>query len=399
MNNLREELDAILTDKGADALLIYSNSQKDANMFYITEFLAPDPFIFLKKTGEDPIIVINEMEFERAKKQSIINDVRSYSEYNYKAIMKSAKDPNLSVIQFITKIVEKELGKNNKICVPINFPLAIADVLRAEDLTLNPMFGVLEKARETKDRKEIETIKEIQEINEKITSEAINVIANSDIRGNKKLFSNGKPLTVGRLKSFFGQKFLENGCIPEEDIIIACGRKSSDPHFLGNPEDKLKADQPIVLDIYPKSIRKRYWTDMTRTIVKGNASNRVKHMFETVFEAKNSSLDAIKAGVLGSEIYDICCDIIEKSGYETTRKKKKVKNGMNHGLGHGVGLQIHESPTMNEFAKSPLREHVVITVEPGLYNPHIGGVRLEDIIEITKNGFNNLTKMDTILEV
>lgn len=396
---MRDELDAILTNKKAEALLICSSSQKDPNMFYVTDFLAPDPFIFLKKTGEEPIIVINEMEFERAKKQSIIKDVRSYSDYNYKTIMKSVKDPNLGTLQFIKKIVENELDKSNKICVPFNFPLVVADVLRSEDLILDPMLGVLEEARESKDRKEIETIKEIQKINEKITSEAINFIANSDIGSNKTLFYKGKSLTVGTLKSFFGQKLLEQGCIPEEDMIIACGSKSSNPHYLGSQQDKLKADQPIILDIYPQSIQKRYWTDMTRTIVKGNAPKKVKHMFETVFEAKNSSLDAINAGALGSEIYDVCCDIIEKSGYETTRKEKKVNNGMNHGLGHGVGLQIHENPTINEFAKSPLREHTIVTVEPGIYNRHIGGIRLEDIIEITKNGFNNLTEMNTILEI
>ncbi|MEJ2241100.1 MAG: Xaa-Pro peptidase family protein [Candidatus Bathyarchaeota archaeon] len=396
---MRDELDAILANNGKDALLICSSSQKDANMFYVTEFLAPDPFIFLKKTGEEPIIVINDMEFERAKKQSIVKDIRSYSDYNYKKIMKSAKDTNLSSIQFIAKIVKKELDKSNKICVPINFPLVVADVLRGQDLTLDPMFGILEKARETKDSKEIEIIYEIQKINEKITSEAINLIANSDIGSNKTLYKNGKPLTVGILKSFFGQKLIEKGCIPEEDIIIACGKKSSDPHYLGDTEDKLKADQPIILDIYSQSLQKRYWTDMTRTIVKGNASNKIKNMFETIFEAKNSSLDAIKSGALGNEIYDICCDIIEKAGYETTRKEKKVNNGMNHGLGHGVGLQIHENPRMNEYSKSPLNEHVIVTVEPGLYNQHIGGVRLEDIIEITKNGYHNLTKMDTILEV
>lgn len=396
---MREDIDRILVEKNADALLMCSDSQKDANMFYVTKFLAPDPFIFLKKTDEEPIIIINEMEFERAKKQSIIKNVRSYSDYNYKEIMKSAKDPSLSAIQFITKVVEKELGKDNKICVPTNFPLVIGDTLRASDLTIAPMFGVLEKARETKDRREIEIIKEIQKINEKITSQAINLIENSDIGSNKTLLSDGKPLTVGRLKSFFGQKLLENGCIPEEDIIIAFGAKSSDPHYLGDPEEKLKADQPIILDIYPQSIQKRYWTDMTRTIVRGNAPNQVKHMFETVFEAKQSSLDAIKEGALGNEIYDICCDIIEKAGYETTRNVKKVENGMNHGLGHGVGLQIHETPRINEFAKYPLREHVVVTVEPGIYNRHVGGVRLEDIIEITKNGINNLTNMETILEV
>jgi len=396
---LRGDLDNILAENGAEALLLYSDSQKDANMFYITEFLAPDPFIFLKKTDEEPIIVVSQMEYPRAKKQSIIKDVRSYLDYNYLTAVKSAKEPQLGAIQFIANIAEKELGKGTRICVPPNFSVLVADVLRAEGLILEPMFGVVEKARETKDSQEVETIKEIQRINEQVTSKAIELIADSAVGSNKNLRSNGEPLTVGSVKSFFGHKLLEKGCNPEEDIIVACGPKSSDPHYVGEPEDKLKADEPIILDIYPRSIQKRYWTDMTRTIVKGKASNKIKHMFDTVFEAKNASLDAIQAGALGNHVYDVCCDVLEKAGYETTRNGKKVASGMTHGLGHGVGLQIHESPRMSEFVMAPLREHVVVTVEPGLYDPQIGGGRLEDIVEVTKTGYSNLTQMETMLEV
>jgi len=225
------------------------------------------------------------------------------------------------------------------------------------------------------------------------------LIASSDVGINKTLYFNGEPLTVGKIKSFFGHKLLENGCLPEEDIIVACGTKSADPHYVGEPEDKLKANQPIILDIYPRSIQKRYWTDMTRTIVKGRASDKLKKMFEAVFEAKNASLDAIQAGALGNHVYDVCCDVLEKAGYETTRGGKKITKGMTHSLGHGVGLQIHESPRMSELYTSPLKEHNIVTVEPGLYNPQIGGVRLEDIIEVTKSGYNNLTRMETQLEI
>jgi len=133
--------------------------------------------------------------------------------------------------------------------------------------------------------------------------------------------------------------------------------------------------------------------------VKGRASPKLKQMFETVFEAKNASLDAIQAGAVGRHVYDVCCDVLEKAGYETTRGGKKITKGMPHSLGHGVGLQIHESPRINELTTSPLREHNVVTVEPGLYDPQIGGVRLEDIIEVKKSGYNNLTKMETRLEI
>ncbi|MBN1784277.1 MAG: aminopeptidase P family protein [Candidatus Bathyarchaeota archaeon] len=396
---MKDDLNAILTEKGVEVLLLYADSYRDANMYYLTKFLAPDPFIFLKKVDADPLIVVNQMEFPRAQKQSIVKAVKSYTEYNYLKTLKTTKNPQLGTMKFIAEVVQKEVDAETRICVPPNFPVIAADVLRSEGLIINPMFGMIEEARETKDSNEIEEIKTVQAISEKITSQAIELVADSDVGSNRTLQLKGETLTVGRLKSFFGTKLLENGCLPEEDIIVACGTKSSDPHYTGEPEDKLKADQPIILDIYPRSIKKRYWTDMTRTVVKRKAPDKLKQMFDAVFEAKNASLDAIQAGALGSQVYDVCCDVLEKAGYETTRGGKNVTVGMTHSLGHGVGLQIHESPRMNELSMFPLKEHNVVTVEPGLYDPQIGGVRLEDIIEVTKSGYSNLTKMETQLEI
>ncbi len=396
---MRQDLDAILAEKGVEALLLYADSYRDANMYYLTKFLAPDPFIYLKRVDADPLIVVNQMEYPRAQKQSIVKAVKSYTDYNYLRAVKTAESPQLGAMKFITKVVQKELDEGTKIFVPPNFPVIAADVLRKEGLTINPMFGVIEKARETKDSYEIEEIKAVQAVNEKVTSQALELIADSDVGSNRTLQVKGEPLTVGKLKSFFGTKLLENGCIPEEDFIVACGTKTSDPHYVGEPEDKLKANQPIILDIYPRSLQKRYWTDMTRTVVKGKAPDKLKKMFDAVFEAKNASLDAIQAGALGSRVYNVCCDVLEKAGYETTRGGKKVTKGMTHSLGHGVGLQIHENPRMNELSTFPLKEHNVVTLEPGLYDPQIGGVRLEDIIEVTKSGYSNLTKMETQLEI
>lgn len=399
VQHMRNNLESILVDKGAEALLLYSDSQKDPNMYYLTKFLAPDPFIFLKKIESDPIIVVSQMEYPRAQKESTIKDVRSYLDYDYFKAVQSTKEPQLGAIQFIAKVVKKELGVGTKICVPPNFPLIIADVLRRANLTIIPIFNVVEKARETKDKQEVETIAELQRVNEKITSEAIQLIADSDVGNNKILLIDGKPLTVGKMKSFFGHKLIENGCLLEEDIIVSCGPKSSDPHYVGKPEDKLKANQPIILDIYPRSIQKRYWTDMTRTVVKGKASKKVKKMYETVFEAKNASLDVIDSLAVGNNVYNVCCNVIEKAGYKTTRRGNKVFVGMTHGLGHGVGLQIHEGPRLSELSGSTLGEHAIVTVEPGVYDPDVGGVRIEDIIEVTKSGYKNLTQMKNVLEI
>ncbi len=395
---MRGDLDNILAEKGAEALLLYSESFKNANMYYLTKFLAPDPFIFLKKVDTDPVIVVNQMEYPRAQKQSIVKDVRSYVDYKYLEVVKSVKKPRIGTMKFIANVAKKELGADTKICVPHNFPAMAADVLREEDLTVKPMFNVVEKARETKDADEIDDVKAVQAVAEEVSAEAIDMIAKADVDTNGTLVVEKEPLTVGKVKSFFGHKFMDHGCVMEEDIIVACGPKGSNPHYFGNPQDELKANQPIILDIYPRNIQKRYWTDMTRTIVKGKASGKVKKMFNAVLEAKNASMDAIQAGVLGSDIYDVCCDVLEKAGYETTRGGKQIRRGLTHGLGHGVGLDIHALPRLNELYKFPLTEHNIVTVEPGLYDPDVGGLRIEDIVEVTKTGCNNLTKMEICLE-
>jgi Xaa-Pro aminopeptidase len=302
-------------------------------------------------------------------------------------------------MKFIAKVAKKELGIDTKICVTHDFPTIATDVLREENLIIKPMFNVVEKARETKDTNEIDDIKAVQEVAEEATAEIVDFISNADVDANGTLIVEKRPLTVSRAKSFFGHKFLDHECVMEEDIIVACGPKGSDPHYFGDPQDVLKANQPIILDIVPRSIQKRYWTDMTRTIVKGKASDKVRKMFNAVLEAKNASMDAIQAGVLGSDVYDVCCDVLEKAGYETTRGGKQIAKGLTHSLGHGVGLDIHEGPRMSELYKFPLKEHNIVTVEPGLYDPDLGGLRIEDMVEVTKAGCINLTKMEIRLEV
>ena len=400
---MRKDLDGILAEKGADALLLYSESFKNPNMYYLTRFLAPDPFILLKKVDNPPTIIINPMEFPRARKESIVKDVRSYADYNYLEIIKSAEDPRLGVMKFLASVAKKELGKERTISVPQDFPSLATDVLREAGLTIKPMFNVVEKARETKEPEEIKEIRRVQEVVERVVSEVINLIADCDVGPKDTLIhevdGKKKPLTVGEVKTLMGHRFLDEWCAIEEELIVACGPSSADPHYSGNLEDELKANQPIILDIYPRSLRKRYWTDMTRTVVKGKASDEVKRMFDAVLEAKNACIDALHEGVLGSDMFNMCCNILEKAGYETIRSGKQIEKGFLHSLGHGVGLEIHEGPSMSEVYRFPLKEHSVVTVEPGLYDPKVGGVRIEDIVEVRRKGCNNLTKMHVQLEI
>jgi len=399
---LRSDIDQILVEKGAEALLLFSESFKDVNMYYLTKFLAPDPFILLKKLDNPPTTVISPMEFPRAKKESIVKDVRSYAEYNYFKIVRAAKDPQVGSMRFIASVVKKEIGKKSLIAVPQSFPALLMDFLRSEGLNVKPYFALVEKARETKEPDEIKEIVTVQRIAEKATSEILETISNCDIdsHGTLTFKAAGKKqtLTVGKLKSLIRKALLDYE-VSTDITIVACGPKSAVAHYFGEPEDEMRANQPIIIDFFPQSLRKRYGTDMTRTVLKGKASKETKKMFNTVLEAQNACFDALHAGVLGSDVFNLCCDVFEKAGYETIRGGKQIVKGFTHGLGHGVGLEVHEPPVMSELFKFPLREHHVVTVEPGLYNPKIGGVRIEDIVEITKKSCRNLTKMPKQLEI
>ncbi len=399
---MRSDIDQILAEKEAEALLLASESFNGVNMFYMTRFLAPDPFLLLKRVDKPPTIVVNPMEFARAKNESIVKDARSYAEYDFFKIIRAAKEPQIGSMKFIATVVGKEIGKKSLIAVQQAFPALLLDYLRKKGFKVKPFFDLVEKARETKDPEEIKEMTAVQRAAEKATLKVIDEIANSKTEPNSTLTisMNGKrqPLTVGKIKSLMGHVFIDENLVSEE-TIVACGPKSAIPHYFGEPDDKLRASQPIIMDMFPLSLRKRYGTDMTRTVVKGKASKQLKKMYETVLEARNACLDALHAGVLGSDMYNLVCDVFEKAGYQTTRGGKQIEKGFTHGLGHGVGLAVHESPGMGEVYKFPLKEHTVVTVEPGLYDPRIGGVRIEDIVEVTKKGCRNLTKMPIHLEV
>jgi Xaa-Pro aminopeptidase len=399
---MRSDIDRILAEKNLHSMLMYSNSL-NANMHYVTGFLAPDPFLFLKKVDEDPLIVVSQMELERAKKESHVKDVRSYLEYDYVKMVRSATDVKVGGMKFVASVAKKELTANKSIYVPPNFPVMLADVLRTAGLKVKPTFDVVEKARETKEHDELKAIASVQNTVEKATSKAVELISSAEVAPDGRLFSRNRgkkePLTAGRVRAVFDHTFTDNGCVAEEETIVACGPRSAVPHYAGDAEDVLKANQPIILDVFPRSIRKRYVSDMTRTVVKGRASKQVKKMFEAVLETRNAAMDKIKAGVLGSQMQELCYGMFEKAGYETIRGGRQTNKGYIHGLGHGVGLEVHEGPSMGEFSKVPLEQHNVVTVEPGLYDPRIGGVRIEDIVEVTKKGCIDLTKMRICLEV
>ncbi len=356
----------------ADALMLVSDSIRDANMFYLTNFLAPDPFFYLGKEGSE-FIIVSKMEFSRAKKESRIKDVRSTAEYGMPDLLKKYKDAQKARSELLKDVLNKEGVK--RIAVPRNFPFFIAKELR--DFEIVPT-RLVEELRGVKNKAEIESIKKAQRACESAMDVAIEVIRKA------KIDKDSLRLTSEEVKAIIEHKLINEGC-GADDIIVASGKQASDPHCSGS--GALETNTPIIIDIFPYLKKERYNADMTRTVLRGTPTKEIKEMYQAVLDAQNIAIGKIRAGVTGKEVHEAVYDLFQERGYESI-----------HSTGHGVGLDIHEDPSLAENGNE-LKVGNVITVEPGLYDPNIGGVRLEDLVLVTAKGCKNLTRFPKQLVV
>ncbi len=371
---------------GAESYLMVSESEHNADMYYATGFLAYDSFIYLN-SGSDKILV-SDMELGRARKESKVHDVIPTSRYNIMDKIRKNKDADAAYCEMIIEFLRAE--KIKRVSVPYNFPVQLADCLRKADFEVIPIKSPFRDMRDIKNEKEIKAIETAQRAGEKALSGALGAIKNATIR-NGALWQDNAPLTTESVRAIIEKSLLSLGC-EAPDIIIACGKGSSDPHWKG--EGELLAGEPIVIDMVPRSKKERYYSDMTRTVMRGEPDGELKDMYSAVLDSQEAAIKKIKAGVTGSEIHGIVCDILEERGYETARGKSgEFTEGFIHSTGHGVGLDIHEGPSLSENGKE-LKAGAVVTVEPGLYYKKIGGVRLEDVVVVTQNGSKNLTMFE-----
>jgi Xaa-Pro aminopeptidase len=372
-------LSSAVRKSGADAFVMYASS-RDADMRYLTQFVTSDPFVFFKKVNEDGVIIVSQMETGRASRESTASII-TRTQAGLPDILKTEKDPWKAT----AKMIAGQVGE--KVLVPPNFPVALAQAL-GEFCTIIVDSGTVASIRETKNRDEIKAMKHVQKITETAMGVAVSLIRRSTIKKGI-LHYDGKPLTSEMIKFSMHSLLLEQGCTAV-DTIVSCGEDTAVPHMTGT--GPLKADEPIVIDLFPCEEKTGYYADMTRTVVKGEPSPEIRDMYTTLREAKQLGISQVKAGVSGAVIYQYVVDFFKEHGYESDTR------GFVHNLGHGVGLQVHELPTVGPAGKE-LKAGSVITIEPGLYYPGIGGVRLEDIGEITTKGFRNFTKFPEDLTV
>jgi Xaa-Pro aminopeptidase len=359
-------------------------------MLYAVSLFAPGPFIYLRVNGKCHLVV-NDLEMARAKKKAPHCRVIALSQCQEKLRRLRVKRPGMAAV--INLLLREQ--RLRKVFVPANFPFGLARDLRNYGIKVRVRKGGIFPEREFKHADEIKKISAALVMAEVGLAEGIQALRSAKIARAGNLMYHGVPLTSEKLRSIIDVAILQAGGRPGR-TIVAGGRQTCDPHEPGH--GPLRGHQPIILDVFPRSQKTGYFADITRTVVRGRASEPLRRLYDTVWRAQEIGFSKILAAAAAAGIHAAVREFFETQGYKTCKKNGRM-SGFVHGAGHGLGLEVHEPPRLSQNSADILKPGHVLTIEPGLYYPELGGVRLEDVACVTCNGPRNLTKFERVFEI
>jgi Xaa-Pro aminopeptidase len=362
--------------------LIYAASPQSADMLHATGFQAPDPFVFLRHRGKSTI-VLNDLEIDRGRREAGVDEVVSASDLGREF---GSTSPAIIAAGLLHR------RKIRQVEVPADFPLGFARLLEKAGVKVFPVEGHFWPERETKTKRELEEIRKAVRLAAIGISHAVGVLRSAKTTRSGALKWNGKILSSEIVRAEADSAVLRAGGIPE-GAIVSGGRQACDPHERGH--GPLRAHELIILDFFPRDARSGFFGDLTRTVVRGRASDAQRRLWETVGAAQRLAIRSIKPRVKGATVHKCVQDFFADRGYQTAKKRGRW-TGFFHGTGHGLGLDLHEEP---RISATVFRPGQVFTIEPGLYYPGIGGARHEDVVVVTGSGCRLLSKLAVPLEI
>ncbi len=367
---------------------IVASSEASADLLYVSGFRAPDAFVFLEKDGKK-VLLLSDLEVDRGRVEAKVDAVEAFSAVERDVQGGKKKKPSWA------KVVTTWLARRKvrAVVVPEEFPLGLARSLRKEGLRIKPARGAFFPQREIKAPAEVRRIEEALRVAETGMARAFEVLRGSAIRKDGRLSWNRRLLTSEILRCEIECAIVRAGGEARGDTIAAGGEQACDPH--GRGSGPLRANELIILDIFPRHATSGYFGDITRTVIRGRASEAQRHLWETCLDGQKKAIAAMKPGVIGGVIHEQIKRDFSVAGYPTEIRNARWQ-GFFHGTGHGLGLEIHETP---RFSATTLVPGQVLTVEPGLYMPGLGGVRHEDVVVVTRTGVRQLTKHPKPLEI
>lgn len=376
--------------KRSENVLMVADSEHDANMLFAVGLFVPDPFIYLRVRGR-ACVVMSDLEIDRARRHISHCRVLSLSRYQKRLRAAGIRQPGLARV--IGELLRER--RVRRVVVPGDFPLGLATELARLHFFVKARRGAFFPAREQKSPDEVRKISAALAMAEVGMAEAMQALRLSKIGRDRRLIYQNAPLTSEKLRSVIDTAVLQASGLPA-NTIVAGGRQACDPHERGS--GPLRANEPIIIDIFPRSQKTGYFGDITRTVVRGRASEGVRRLYDTVWRGQKLAFGKLRAGVPTRAVHHAVQRFFEQEGFHT-REHQGCMQGFFHGTGHGLGLEIHEPPRLGSHSTGKLKPGQVVTVEPGLYYPGLGGVRLEDVALVTSNGARNLTRFEKVLEI
>jgi Xaa-Pro aminopeptidase len=372
------------------AILICGDTLRSPEMRHEVPLGIGDPFLYLENDGRRAVLT-NVLEVDRIAQEApdlerLLGEQFGRDELIAQGLTFEQIDREL----FLRAV--REFGIAAAV-VPPAFPLAVADRLRAEGIALTVDDELFVDRRRQKTDAELAGIRRAADAALAGMEECARVLRESEIDGDGLRFE-GEVLTSELLRARIREVCARLGAPAPDDIIVAPMRPGDAVgHESGS--GPLPAHAPICLDLWPQDEASSCWADMTRTWVRGDISDAVADLHRLVLEAHERSLAATKPGVLGVDVYGAACDVFEAAGHPTGRTKKPgetLQHGFFFGLGHGVGLEVHEAPALGRTGRAPLIAGDVVAIEPGTVDPEHGGMRVEDLVLVTDDGYELLTE-------
>ena len=354
--------------------LLYADSCVNPDQRYFGRVPVPDPFISFR-AGRRKVCAVSALEFGRVKRTSSFDVVLPLETWHRKA---RRRWPDRRIGPAETILLLAAHYRIRAFMVPDDFPAGVAFKLAKYGLKLIAAGGMIFPEREIKNPAETAALRAGNRCAACGIAAAEVLLRRARIRG-RWLYHDGRKLTSEDLKFAIESACLAAGGV-SLDTIAAAGNQGCDPHESGH--GPIRAHALVIIDVFPRVTATGYHGDMTRTFLRGRASDAQRRLVATVRASQQLALAAIHAGVNGRDVHQRVAGYFQAQGYET-RQTPRGSIGFFHGTGHGLGLAVHEPPRISGAVDYELKPGAVVTVEPGLYYPGLGACRIEDVVQVT----------------
>ena len=370
-------------------VLIHSDTHRSAALRHELPLGLLDPFSYFEVDGRR-VAVVSSLEAGRIA--AVAPDVEVIDPYELGLDELVARGMRWHDIDAeLCARAAARLG-TRKLVVPGALPVAVADRLRADGVEVVPDELEFIRRRRSKNASEIEGVRRAQAAADAGMAAAAELLRTASTRDGV-LVHDGEALTSEAVRARIREVCAERGAPADEDIIVAAGPAGASGHEQGS--GPLPAGVPVIVDIWPRDERSGCFSDMTRTFVTGGEpAEDVVRWHSLAHTALQRVYEQVRPGVTGRDLFAAACEVFEEAGEPTQRTKPEgetLRDGFFHSLGHGVGLEVHEEPSLGRTGADPLVPGDVVAIEPGCYRNGYGGVRLEDLVLVTEDGFERLT--------